>query len=140
MFSQPPTTERAEAENNAELSTAAGRRSAPVVVIRTVTVFAILASFWYLGWRLTNRTSGAVWLGVPLFVCELYAAIRLWNLAFVAWTVRTTRRPPLTTVRSVDVFVPTYNESEEVLRATLTGCAAIGYPDYRVWVLDDGRR
>jgi cellulose synthase (UDP-forming) len=113
---------------------------APVVVIRTVTVLAILASFWYLSWRLTHLTGGAVWLGVPLFVCELYAAVRLWNLAFVAWTIRPTRRPPLTAMPTVDVFIPTYDESEEVLRATLTGCAAIDYPHYRVWVLDDGRR
>ncbi|HEY3764998.1 MAG TPA: glycosyltransferase [Gaiellales bacterium] len=66
--------------------------------------------------------------------------MRLWNLAFVAWTVRPTVRPPLIETPSVDVYVPTYDEPEEVLRATLTGCAAIDYANYRVWVLDDGRR
>jgi cellulose synthase (UDP-forming) len=128
-----------EAPADPRLTVAGGRR-APETVIRSVAVLAILASVWYLTWRATNFTNGAVWLNVPLFLCECYAALRLWNLAFVAWTVGPTRRPPLHATPSVDVFVPTYNESEEVLRATLTGCSAIDYPNYRVWVLDDGRR
>jgi cellulose synthase (UDP-forming) len=113
---------------------------APVAVIRLVTVLALLAGVWYLTWRATNLTNGTVWLSVPLFACEIYAALRLMNLAFVAWAVRPTQRPPLHAVPSVDVLLPTYNESDEVLRATLTGCAAIDYANYRVWVLDDGRR
>jgi hypothetical protein len=71
-------------------------RHAPETVVQVVAGLAILASLAYLGWRLTNVMSGAVWLGVPLF-------------------------------------------AEEILRATLTGCAAIDYPNCRVWVLD-GRR
>lgn len=115
-------------------------RPAPLPLIRLVAVLAVLASLWYLGWRITNLTSGALWLGVPLFLCEIYSAMRLWSLAFVTWTIRPTTRPEMELMPSVDVFVPTYNEPEEVLRATLTGCAAIDYPNYRVWVLDDGRR
>jgi cellulose synthase (UDP-forming) len=126
--------------DSGRLLTLAGGRCAPPIVIRTVVILAILASVWYLSWRTMHITEGTLWLGVPLFICEAYAALRLWNLAFVAWTVKPTRRPPLHGTPSVDVFVPTYNESEEVLRSTLTGCAAIDYPNYRVWVLDDGRR
>lgn len=40
----------------------------------------------------------------------------------------------------IDVLIPTYNESWEVLEKTLVGIAAQDYPNFHVWVLDDGRR
>lgn len=40
----------------------------------------------------------------------------------------------------VDVFIPTYNEPIEVLEKSIIGAANIDYPDFTVWVLDDGRR
>lgn len=41
---------------------------------------------------------------------------------------------------SVDVFIATYNESFEILEKTITGALCLDYPNYNVWVLDDGRR
>ncbi|MBR0960106.1 glycosyltransferase [Bradyrhizobium japonicum] len=41
---------------------------------------------------------------------------------------------------SVDVFIPTYDESFEVLEKTITGALCLDYPNFQVWVLDDGRR
>jgi cellulose synthase (UDP-forming) len=43
--------------------------------------------------------------------------------------------PPL-----VDVFIPTYNEGEAILRRTIIGAKNIAYDRCRVWVLDDGKR
>jgi cellulose synthase (UDP-forming) len=40
----------------------------------------------------------------------------------------------------VDVYIPTYNEPFAVLEKTLTGALSIEYPNFRLWVLDDGRR
>jgi cellulose synthase (UDP-forming) len=44
-------------------------------------------------------------------------------------------RPPL-----VDVLICTYNEEEEILERTIIGGLGIDYPNYRLWVCDDGRR
>ncbi|WP_456703999.1 glycosyltransferase [Bradyrhizobium sp. USDA 4449] len=41
---------------------------------------------------------------------------------------------------SVDVFIPTYDEPFEVLEKTITGALCLDYPNFQVWVLDDGRR
>ena len=41
---------------------------------------------------------------------------------------------------SVDVYIPTYNEPMEVLEKTITGALCLDYPNFKVWVLDDGRR
>ena len=41
---------------------------------------------------------------------------------------------------TVDVFIPTYNEGLDVLEKSIIGARAMNYPNFRVWVLDDGRR
>jgi cellulose synthase (UDP-forming) len=41
---------------------------------------------------------------------------------------------------SVDIFIPTYNEPIEILEKTITGALSVDYPNFLVWVLDDGRR
>lgn len=41
---------------------------------------------------------------------------------------------------SVDVFIPTYNEGMEVVEKTIVGALGMVYPNYRVFVLDDGKR
>lgn len=40
----------------------------------------------------------------------------------------------------VDVLIATYNEEEPILERTIAGALASDYPDFHVWVLDDGRR
>ncbi len=40
----------------------------------------------------------------------------------------------------VDVLICTYNEDESILERTIIGSLALTYPNFRVWVCDDGRR
>jgi cellulose synthase/poly-beta-1,6-N-acetylglucosamine synthase-like glycosyltransferase len=40
----------------------------------------------------------------------------------------------------VDVYIPTYNEPFAVLEKTITGALSLDYPNFHLWVLDDGRR
>jgi cellulose synthase (UDP-forming) len=40
----------------------------------------------------------------------------------------------------VDVYIPTYDETLEVLEKTVTGAISLDYPKMKVWLLDDGRR
>jgi cellulose synthase (UDP-forming) len=41
---------------------------------------------------------------------------------------------------SVDVLIPTYSEPLDVLEKTITGALCLDYPNFKVWVLEDGRR
>lgn len=41
---------------------------------------------------------------------------------------------------SVDVYIPTYNEPFAVLEKTITGALFLDYPNFSIWILDDGRR
>jgi cellulose synthase (UDP-forming) len=40
----------------------------------------------------------------------------------------------------VDVFICTYNEEKAILERTIIGATGLEHGNYRVWVLDDGRR
>ena len=41
---------------------------------------------------------------------------------------------------SVDIFICTLNEPVDMLSTTIAGCVNIDYPNFKVYVLDDGRR
>lgn len=41
---------------------------------------------------------------------------------------------------SVDIFICTLNESADMLATTIAGCRNVNYPNFKVYVLDDGRR
>ncbi len=40
----------------------------------------------------------------------------------------------------IDVLICTYNEDQSILERTIIGALAMTYPNYRIWVCDDGRR
>jgi cellulose synthase (UDP-forming) len=50
------------------------------------------------------------------------------------------RQLPLGRLPSVDVLIPTYNEGLDVLERTIVGALGLDYPNFAVWVLDDGKR
>ena len=74
-----------------------------------------------------------------LLVTEIYGLWALGTLAWFSWSRPPAERPPVTPGRSVDVYVCTYNEPQEVIAATLAGCRALTYP-HTTYLLDDGRR
>jgi cellulose synthase (UDP-forming) len=76
---------------------------------------------------------------VVLYVSEVFGWLALASFTFLAWRVPVAGRPEIGWRPSVDVFVCTYDESLDVLGATLVGCDRITYP-HITWVLDDGRR
>ncbi|HAC66368.1 MAG TPA: cellulose synthase, partial [Cyanothece sp. UBA12306] len=40
----------------------------------------------------------------------------------------------------IDIFIPTYNEPESIVRRTIIGCQAIDYSPKTIYLLDDGQR
>jgi len=109
-------------------------------LLRTVAVVALVWGCAYLGWRLleTGRAANPEAFYVLWFV-ELYNFTSLVFLAFYGWRWSEPCRPPATPGYRVDVYVATYDETREVVEATLAGCAALRYP-HETFLLDDGRR
>jgi cellulose synthase (UDP-forming) len=108
--------------------------------IQAVSLLTLAWGAVYLGWRLgwTGRDAQPVLFAV-LVAAEGLGWVNLAFYTFLAWRVPDTSPVPAGPLRTVDVVVPTYDESLDVLRATLLGCRALRYP-HRTWLLDDGRR
>src|SRR5207253_606237 len=105
------------------------------------TALAFVAGVRYLIWRVTSSMDDTpLVLTLTLFIGEAYALVSLFGFAFTAWRLRPTERRRPRRFPAVDVYVPTYDESDEVLRSTLAGCLSLDYPAASIWVLDDGRR
>lgn len=119
----------------------------PVVVLITL---SMIVSMRYMYWRMTSTLAFESWLdivfGYGLLAAEIYSLIVL-TLGYLqtAWPLR--RQPAMLTMPpsdwpTVDVFIPTYNETLDIVSLTIFAAQAIDWPKdkLRVHVLDDGRR
>lgn len=91
---------------------------------------------WRAGWTLNL---GAPWLSIPLFLAELHGYVTFLLFLFMAWDVSPLPRPTVPGGKTVDFFIPTYNEPYDVLAPTIAAAVAVTYP-HETYVLDDGRR
>jgi cellulose synthase (UDP-forming) len=118
-------------------------------------VLSVGASFLnlrYLYWRITETLvldwyNGPISLG--LFLMEFIAIVNVTLLNYQT-LIPTNHSPEADKGQerirkglytpSVDVFIPTYNEPNFVLRRTVVGAQAMHYPNKEVWLLDDSQR
>lgn len=106
-------------------------------------VLAFVVCIFYLAFRgiFTINTSGpyAITASILLYIAELFGIFNLFLFFLQVWDVSEPPAEPVLEGRSVDVFVPTYNEEVPLLRATLEACVRMDYP-HKTYVLDDGQR
>lgn len=138
------TAEESDMEIDHEGASSAARQRAFSArhpnLVRTIAVLALAWGTAYLMWRIGwTRQGQSAFMYWPLLIAEAFGWLSLGLYAFLAWRVPRSHRPPVTTPRSIDVFVPTYDEPVEVVHATLTGCNALTQP-HATYLLDDGRR
>ncbi len=119
--------------------------------ITIVMVFlSALMSTRYIWWRTTetlqfNSEIEAI-LGIGLYLAELYVwLILILGFLQTSWPLKRTIEPLPDDTRlwpTVDVYVPTYNESLDVVRDTVLAAQCIDYPrdKIKVYLLDDGKR
>ncbi|QDK35131.1 UDP-forming cellulose synthase catalytic subunit [Sphingomonas sp. IC081] len=113
-------------------------------------LLALLMSTRYMFWRTTQTlafgTLPEFLLGGGLYLAELYAWVIL-ALGFLqtSWPLdRPVIEPngPSEEWPTVDIYIPTYNESLDIVRNTVFAAMDLDYPAdrYRVFILDDGKR
>jgi len=111
-----------------------------------VVILSLAASFRYVLWRgQTTLNWAGGWdtaVSLLLYAAEVYAFVTLIFGYFQTAILRRRRPVPLSggPAPTVDIFIPTYNESVEILRMTIVAARAIDYANKTVYVLDDGRR
>lgn len=109
-------------------------------LLRALALAALVWGLGYLTWRVGWSGEGANPLAFAMLLAtEVYGLYALAILTWFSWSRPKVERPAPTPGRSVDVYVCTYDESVEVVMATLAGCRALTYP-HTTYLLDDGRR
>ncbi|WP_011295801.1 glycosyltransferase family 2 protein [Cupriavidus necator] len=111
----------------------------PKPYISSLVAIYVVCGLAYMVWRIGTINHAAPWLSIPLYAAEIYGYLS--GLLFVLMTFRLSVREPVPPQEGlkVDVFVPTYNESVDLLRRTLLAAKWMDYP-HETWLLDDGRR
>ena len=113
-------------------------------------VLSAMMSTRYIYWRATetlhfNSEVEAI-LGIGLFIAELYVwLILILGYLQTSWPLKRTIEPLPDDTRlwpTVDVYIPSYNESLDVVRDTVLAAQCIDYPrdKIKVYLLDDGKR
>lgn len=112
-----------------------------------VLVFGVFISLRYMTFRtfytLQFEDLISFVLGLMLFFAEFYAVLVHFIGIFVNVNPRTRQTPPLPArLPRIDIFIPTYNEDEQVAYITALACANFDYPRdlVTVYILDDGSR
>lgn len=113
---------------------------------------------WYIWWRWAHSLNyDALWFAIPLALAETFAYIGLIFFTINLWrtqdytqqscpaTLSDTLAQPLTENQqiAVDVFYPTYNEEEDLVRLSIEDAKRLRYPhpiQINIHLLDDGRR
>ena len=114
--------------------------------------FTLIVTWRYLFWRLTETVPeiglSADWFcGIALVSAEILTGIGA-TITLIMLSRRSSRSetvtantPWLTQKKPlVDVLICSYNEDGAILERTIIGAMAMEYSNFRVWVLDDGRR
>ncbi|SBS26819.1 Cellulose synthase 1 [Marinomonas spartinae] len=119
--------------------------------VRIILIFlSVVVSTRYLYWRMTSTlllsSPLELVLGYGLFLAEIYA----WVIMLLGYmqTICPLKRKiyPLPKDSSiwptVDIYIPTYNESLEIVQDTVLAALNISYPKdkVKIYLLDDGKR
>jgi len=104
-----------------------------------VTLLFLIFSTAYFFWRTTVFNPEAWVFSIIFFVAELFGFIITLFTLFITWRVKERRTITPEPDLKVDVFIPTYNESVDIVRLTALAAKNIRYP-HDTWILDDGNR
>src|SRR5947199_6742857 len=80
-------------------------------VARLLAVLAMLYTLYYLYWRARYSLNlDAIWFSMPLLLAEVHGTINFALFMFMTWDVKLVPHPAAPSGRSVNIFIPTYNE------------------------------
>src|SRR5690349_2949828 len=96
----------------------------------------VLASAFYFAWWLPPGRLADPWLATAFVRAALYVVCHLYCARFVYLNVHHPTARPAPPDRSVDVFIPVYDEPVALVEESLAAAIAIRYP-HRTYLLDD---
>ncbi|MCW8839740.1 MAG: glycosyltransferase [Gammaproteobacteria bacterium] len=109
----------------------------PARKLLTLTFLAI--AIWYLSWRAGTLNPDAMAFSLLIYGAELFGFMTALLHIFMTWRLKCRVSPPVPEGLRVAVFIPTFDESEDLVRNTLIAALHMDYP-HETWLLDDGNR
>jgi cellulose synthase (UDP-forming) len=118
-----------------------------------VVAILLILAIRYVQWRslstlnLSDPLNGV--FSISLFILEMFVLFSSSLQLFLTLKVKDRQRETDALSRSivektfsptVDIFIPTYDEPDFILRRTIIGCQAIDYDSKTVYILDDTKR
>lgn len=111
-----------------------------LAIARVAMVLAAVFTLRYFYWRLFHTMNPAAKLFFYAFIiAEGLSFLESALFYFTAWSPTRYSRPAPLRGRTVDVFIPTYNEPVDLLRETVLCAVNMRYP-HKTCILDDGQR
>lgn len=115
-------------------------RQFKLAISRVAIVLATVFTVRYFFWRALHTMNPAARLFFYAFLtAEILSFLESVFFYFIAWSPTRYARQELIPGRSVDVFIPTFNEPVELLRETVLCAVNMKYP-HKTYILDDGQR
>ena len=109
-------------------------------IFRSLLVLVYLAiAVWYLSWRPSSFNEDAMVFSSLVYGAEIFGFVSATLFLFMCWRLKQRAPLPVPPGTTADVFVPTLNESVEILRRTLLAALRMDHVG-EVWLLDDGQR
>lgn len=104
-----------------------------------IVLLFVVVGLWYLHWRFPTLAPDAPFLAGLLYAAEIYGFISALLHLLMTWRLTIREAPAPEPGLSVDVFIPTYNESVDIVRKTVLAARQMDYA-HETWLLDDGHR
>jgi cellulose synthase (UDP-forming) len=106
---------------------------------RLLVIVYLIVAVSYLAWRPLSFNTDAIVFSWLVYGAELFGFLCAGLYIFMCWQLKQREVLPVPPGATADVFVPTLNESTDILRRTLMAAMNMQHVG-EVWLLDDGDR
>ncbi|MBX3705324.1 MAG: glycosyltransferase [Pseudomonadales bacterium] len=106
---------------------------------RLLLVAYLGVALWYLSWRPSSFNPDDLVFSWLVYVAEVFGFVCSALYIIMCWSLKQRIAPQVPPGVTSDVFVPTINESVDIVRRTLMSALRMAHVG-EVWLLDDGNR
>ncbi|MCX7028200.1 MAG: glycosyltransferase [Spirochaetes bacterium] len=117
------------------------RSNTRLFLSRGIGILSCALGLNYIGWRYAaSLNMNALWFAIPMVIAETYGIVDMLLFVLMSWRQPNHAALPPPDQATVDIFITTYNEPEDLVGITARAAMQVDWPDKKVYILDDGAR
>jgi cellulose synthase (UDP-forming) len=112
-----------------------------LIKVKILSILCFLAAIYYFSWLLPFSHAENLWLFIPLILAEGFNGLQAMGFWYTIWHQKWPQNPPPKMQfkgKQVDIFITICGEPAEIVEETIKAASELDYPDFKVYVLDDG--